>query len=71
MYEHVLIPTDGSEGAKRGVEYGLDLAARHGADVHLLYVLDETVYETPALSSGELFIEKRQEAGERILESTA
>ena len=71
MYDHVLIPTDGSGGAKRGIEYGLDLASRHNAAVHLLYVLDELVHETPALSSSELFLEKLEQSGQAHLEEAA
>jgi nucleotide-binding universal stress UspA family protein len=71
MYDHVLIPTDGSDGSERGVEYGLDLAAKHDAVVHLLYVLDELVHETPALSSSELYLEKLELSGEEILDESA
>lgn len=40
MYENVLIPTDGSEGADRAVEQGLELAETYGATVHALYVVE-------------------------------
>lgn len=41
MYSTVLLPTDGSEGAAVGVDVGLQLAARHDATVHALFVVDE------------------------------
>jgi nucleotide-binding universal stress UspA family protein len=40
MYEHILIPTDGSEAAERAVAYGIDLAEKYDATVHALYVID-------------------------------
>lgn len=69
MYEDVLIPTDGSEGAKRGVEYAIDIAGKYGATVHTLYVVDERTYGgTPALSSDELFLEELEKRGEEALD---
>jgi nucleotide-binding universal stress UspA family protein len=44
MYDTLLIPTDGSEAARRAVEHGAELAAFHDADVHLLYVVDATSF---------------------------
>jgi nucleotide-binding universal stress UspA family protein len=40
MFETVVIATDGSESAQRGVEMALDLAGRFDAAVHAVYVLD-------------------------------
>jgi nucleotide-binding universal stress UspA family protein len=40
MYEHILIPTDGSSDAKKGAEQGVGLAAALGATVHGLYVVE-------------------------------
>lgn len=40
MYERILIPTDGSKEAERGIEHGVELAAALGATVHALYVID-------------------------------
>jgi len=40
MYEHILIPTDGSEAAESAVEQAVDLAEKYGATVHALYVVD-------------------------------
>lgn len=41
MFETVVIATDGSESAQRGVRTAIDLADRFDATVHALYVLDE------------------------------
>lgn len=40
MYRHILIPTDGSELAERGVEQGLSLAKSLGAKVSIIFVLE-------------------------------
>lgn len=41
MYERILIPTDGSTEAQKGIRHGVDLAAAVGATVHALYVVKE------------------------------
>ncbi|WP_276271881.1 universal stress protein [Haloarcula litorea] len=38
MYERLLLPYDGSNEGRRGVEHGIELAAALGATVHALYV---------------------------------
>ncbi len=69
MYQNILVPTDGSEHAERGVEHGLTLAAEHGARLHVLFVVDETTYgTTPALSSYELFMDKIADQAEDVAE---
>lgn len=40
MYDRVLVPTDGSRGITETLRHGIDLAERHGATVHALYVAD-------------------------------
>ena len=40
MFETVVIATDGSESARRGVRTALDIAARYDATVHAVYVVD-------------------------------
>ena len=68
MYENILVPTDGSKGAKRGAEHAIDLAKRYDATVHVLYVLDERIHGgTPALSSDEVFFEKLEDDGRDVL----
>ena len=47
MYRHILIPTDGSELAERGVKHGLALAKSLGAKVSVIFVV-EPVSETGA-----------------------
>ncbi len=67
--DDILIPTDGSPQADRAVDYGIELAERTDETVHGLYVVDERRYgETPALSSYELFFEKFEEEGAKVLD---
>ncbi|MDS0280711.1 universal stress protein [Haloarcula onubensis] len=40
MYEHMLIPYDGSKESTKGATHGLELAAELGSTVHGLYVID-------------------------------
>jgi nucleotide-binding universal stress UspA family protein len=40
MYENILVPTDGSEGATAAADHALDIAGTYGATVHVLYVVD-------------------------------
>ena len=40
MYRHILIPTDGSELAERGVTHGLALAKSLGAKVSVIFVVE-------------------------------
>lgn len=43
-YDDIVIPTDGSDVAERAAEYGLELAAQYGANVHVVYVVDAATY---------------------------
>ncbi|WP_416839120.1 universal stress protein [Haloferax sp. DFSO52] len=40
MFDHILVPTDGSDHAAHAAEYAVDLAAMYGAALHVLYVVD-------------------------------
>lgn len=40
MYQHVLIPTDDSGGARNAVEHGIEIAAAFDATVHALSVIE-------------------------------
>lgn len=42
MYDDILVPTDGSEGAQAAVEQALKIAENHGATVHALYIIETT-----------------------------
>jgi nucleotide-binding universal stress UspA family protein len=40
MYETILVPTDGSEGANAAVQHAVDIAGKYDATLHALYVVD-------------------------------
>lgn len=60
QYCNILIPTDGSNAARRAASHGIDIAARYGATVHGLYVANQRIGR-----SGALLDALRQE-GERV-----
>jgi nucleotide-binding universal stress UspA family protein len=39
MYDHILVPTDGSENTERAIERAIEMAKTHGATLHALYVI--------------------------------
>jgi len=43
MYDSILLPTDGSEGATEALEHALDAAEAYGADLHIVSVVDRRV----------------------------
>lgn len=51
MYDHILIPTDGSDPAAAATEHALTIADRFDATVHALYVVDTDgiAHEAPGL----------------------
>jgi nucleotide-binding universal stress UspA family protein len=51
MYQHILIPTDGSELAERGVTHGLALAKSVGAKVSIIYVVEPLLAVTGDFAS--------------------
>jgi len=40
MYETILVPTDGSEGANAAADHAIDIASQYDATLHALYVVD-------------------------------
>lgn len=49
MIKHILVPTDGSEQAVRGVRYAVAVAKQYGATIHGLHVIDLKLLEGPIL----------------------
>jgi len=69
MYDLVLYPTDGSEGATVAFDHVLDLAAAHDATVHILNVADTTQTSTTRIQ-GEV-IDILEQEGEQIVQEAA
>jgi nucleotide-binding universal stress UspA family protein len=42
MYDQILFPTDGSDGAAVALEHAIEQAAAHGAQIHVLFVANTT-----------------------------
>lgn len=68
MFEHILIPTDGSEPAQDAAKTGIDLAAIHGATIHGLYVVKP---RRSAEGGTEQVMESMRASGERTVAELA
>ncbi|MFB6113908.1 MAG: universal stress protein [Halodesulfurarchaeum sp.] len=68
MYDHILVPTDGSEGNEQTIAEAIDLAGLTGATIHGLYVIDTRDYSTLPESKWITLEEELQSAGERALD---
>jgi nucleotide-binding universal stress UspA family protein len=68
--DRVLVATDGSESVGRAVDVALDLAARFGARVETLYVLDEAELNgSPDQVRDDLRNALQQTGGEALVEA--
>jgi nucleotide-binding universal stress UspA family protein len=70
MYDTILIPTDGSDEARKAAQHGIELAATLGATVHTLYVMDlPGVPRALSIRDDEEQVRKEyREYGERVTE---
>ena len=72
MYDTVLFPTDGSETATEAAAHAIDLADRHDATLHVLYVVDHERDSRTAPRLGTDHIkETLQQEGERTTSEIA
>lgn len=69
-YENVLLTTDGSEVAERAAPYGVDVARRTGATLHLLTVVDAAAEAGPFDAGGlsQEHLERLESEGEEALD---
>jgi len=65
MYNTILVPTDGSEGATAAAEHAVDLASRYGAALHALYVVDIRMSPISADMDRDEVIQLLDQSGER------
>ncbi|MFW6435818.1 MAG: universal stress protein [Halovenus sp.] len=69
MYEHILLPTDGSAEMDVVIDHAVDLARHHDADIHALYALDTTAFGTlPMETSADAMSAMLEDEGEVALE---
>jgi nucleotide-binding universal stress UspA family protein len=69
MFDQILFPTDGSDGAAFVLDHAIDLAAHHGATLHLLNVVDTS--RSGPLSFRADDRDALENEGERIVEEAA
>lgn len=48
MYDHILVPTDGSEEAREAADYAIELASHFDATVHALYIVEPATITLPS-----------------------
>jgi nucleotide-binding universal stress UspA family protein len=72
MYRHILIPTDGSELAERGVTHGLALAKSLGASVFFVFVVEPfSEVSGRFLEAVATYVEFRKEQAANVLDRAA
>lgn len=72
MYRHILIPTDGSQLAERGVAHGLALAKSLGATVSFIFVVEPfSEVSGRFLEAIATYAELRKEQAAKVLEDAA
>ena len=69
MYDTVLFPTNGSEGADAALAHALELARKHDAEIHVLFVVN-TTYAGSGAVDATTAIESLRGAGDRIVAET-
>ncbi len=70
MYDHVLLPTDGSEAATNAADEAFAVVTNNDATLHVLFVVDETS-GTLNVRGGEGQFEELEAEGEEILSEIA
>ncbi len=68
MFETVVIATDGSESARRGIQTALDVATRFDATVHAVYVVDTNEIASSPESVRDQLQEAIESAGDEALD---
>ncbi|SFH01505.1 Nucleotide-binding universal stress protein, UspA family [Halopelagius inordinatus] len=69
MYDRILFPTDGSDGASAAFDHVLDIAAAHDSTVYVLNVAD-TTHDSVVRMRGQI-TDVLEEEGERIVAEAA
>lgn len=66
MYDRILLPTDGSDAGNRAVEEAVGLARETGADLHVLFVVEDIPYAPEMMD--DTVADQLREIGEEALE---
>ena len=67
-YDHILVPTDGSEPAMAATDHALSLAGLHDAVVHAVYVVDNRITMAAAADTREDLEDTLREEGTAAVE---
>ncbi|WP_231188713.1 universal stress protein [Haladaptatus sp. DYF46] len=71
MYDRILLPVDGSEGAKTAIEQAITHAQTYDAELHVLHVIDQSAVEltTPSIEgiSTDVVYEQLNEQGQALV----
>lgn len=67
MFDTILLPTDGSEGARVAIQTAIDYASAFDATIHALYVVDERFVE----DEYDVVVERAEQRAERALDEVA
>ena len=67
MYDRILFPTDSPETTDRVLDHVVDLASKYDAELHVLYVVDTTVFVNDVETG--VIVEEFESAGGRIAEN--
>ncbi|AUX10615.1 universal stress protein UspA [Halalkaliarchaeum desulfuricum] len=65
-YDRIVVATEGSPCANRGVERAIDLAAESGATVHAVYVVDQGIGRP---GDWDIVVERQEAEGEDALDT--
>ncbi|WP_136715635.1 universal stress protein [Halorientalis salina] len=71
MYDTLLVPLDGSDGANRAAEHALELADRFDSELHSMFVVDTRLYGEPSLSSTEIVVDELEDQGHALVDDFA
>ena len=67
MYDHILVPTDGSKGTAASIDHASAIARQNDAIVHVLYVIDKRLYRAASKDTKEEVIASLEEEGEHAI----
>ncbi|QDL36500.1 universal stress protein [Rhodoferax sediminis] len=69
MYQHILVPIDGSKTAEQGLREAIRLAVDQKARLRLLYVLDDfsMLVELSSVTSFDASLQKLRDYGQQLL----
>ena len=69
MYDHILVPTDGSDGTTESIDHASAIARDNDATVHVLYVIDERLYRAASKDTKDEVIKSLEEEGDHAIDA--